>query len=409
MTIKRFLLSLVAVLLLSASTNAQVINFWRGPDRDGKYPDKNLLKAWPETGPTQKWSYEVLGKGFTSPSIVNGTIYITGLEGEVGYLHLLSEAGKVLKKIEYGKDIFVSSGFPGPRSSPLVDGQLCYIVSGFGQLVCINTQTEKVVWTKGLFTDFDGVNIRFNFTENMLIDGDKLYVSPGGKKNNVVALNKKTGDLIWSCEGKGDVSAYCSPILITHNGKRMLVNMMAKNVLGIDPKDGKLLWSHPYSNQTSIHPNSPIYRDGSLYIFSGYGEGGQRISLNPEGTQATQVWVNKSVDPQLGGAILKGDYLYASGDRNRKWFCQDWATGEIKYQTTEIDKGTVIEADDLLYVYTEKGELALVQPEAGSLKVISKTAIKLGSDQHWAHLVIKNGVLYVRHGNALMAFDIKKK
>jgi len=111
----------------------------------------------------------------------------------------------------------------------------------------------------------------------------------------------------------------------------------------------------------------------------------------------------------MGGAILMNGYIYASGDRNRKWFCADWETGEIKYESTELSKGTIIEADGLLYVYSEKGELALLEPSAGSFKIISKTLIKLGSEQHWAHLVISKGVLYVRHGNALMAFDIKKK
>ncbi len=73
-----------------------------------------------------------------------------------------------------------------------------------------------------------------------------------------------------------------------------------------------------------------------------------------------------------------------------------------------LDKGTVIEAEDLLYIYSEKGELALIKPEAGSFKIISQTKIAKGSEQHWAHLVIKNGTLFVRHGNALMAFNIKK-
>lgn len=408
-SMKRIFFSLIAFLLLTANTNSQTINYWRGPDRDGKYTEKGLLKSWPETGPVMKWAYEGLGKGFTSPAMSDGKIYITGLEGENGFLHILSEDGQLIKKIQYGGDIFSPSGFPGPRSTPTVDGKLCYIVSGFGQLYCLDTESGKTVWTKGLFTDFDGSNIRFSFTENMIIDGEKLFVSPGGKKNNIVALNKKTGDLIWSAEGKGDLSAYCSPILVNHNGKKMLINMMGQNVVGLDANTGKLLWSHPYANQRGIHPNSPIYYKGSLYIFSGYAEGGQRINLNAEGTAATTVWTNKTVDPQLGGAILYNGYIYASGDRNRKWFCVDWETGEIKQESTELDKGTVIEAEDLLYVYTEKGELALLKPEAGGFKIISKTNIKLGSEQHWAHLVIRNATLYVRHGNALMAFDIKNK
>ena len=407
---KRFFFVLATTLLMSLNANAQIINNWRGPDRDGKYPDTNLLKAWPDSiGPEMLWSYEGLSKGFTSAVVDNGKIYITGVEGETGYLHILTEKGKFVKKIAYGSDVFAPSGFPGSRSSVTIAGNLCYIVSGFGKLVCIDTNTDKIVWSKDLFTDFDGKNIRFNFTENLLIDGKLLYVSPGGIINNIVALDRFTGNLVWTSAGKGDVSAYCSPLLINSFGRKLLVNMMSLNTVAVDAATGKLVWSYPYTNQAKILPNTPIYQDNSIYIFSGYGEGSQRFKLYADTTQPTNIWINKKVDPQIGGAVLYKGYIYASGDRNRKWFCMDWNTGEIKSESTALDKGTIIEADGLLYIYTEKGEVALVEPLAGSFKVISKFMIKMGADQHWAHLVIKNGILYVRHGTALMAFNIKKK
>jgi outer membrane protein assembly factor BamB len=405
---KRFFFIFATTLFMSFNANAQVINNWRGPDRDGKYPETNLMNVWPEAGPEKLWSYESLGKGFTSTSIDNGKIYITGIEGETGYLHILSLKGQLEKKIAYGSEIFSPSGFPGSRSSPTIAGNLCYIVSGFGKLYCIDTKTDKTVWSKDLFNDFDGKNIRFSFTENLLIDGKLIFVSPGGIKNNIVALDRMTGNLVWSCEGKGDVSAYCSPLLIVSNGKKILVNMMSKNTIGVDATTGALVWSYPYANGYRIHPNTPIYQDNSLCIFSGYGEGSQRIKLNTDTIPPTNIWTNKTVDPQMGGAILMNGFIYASGDKNRKWFCADWATGEIKFESTELDKGDVIEADGLLYVYTEKGEVALLEPLAGSFKIISKFKVTLGSEQHWAHPVIKNGVLYVRHGTALMAFNIKK-
>ena len=406
---KRLLFCFAATLLIAFNANTQIINNWRGPDRDGKYPETNLLKAWPEGGPQMLWSYETLGKGFTSTSIDNGKIYITGIEGETGYLHILTLSGQLEKKIEYGSDIFSPSGFPGSRSSPTVAGNLVYIVSGFGKLYCIDSKAGKTVWSKDLFSDLDGKNIRFSFTENLLINGKMIYVSPGGIKNNIVALDRFTGNLILTSEGKGDVSAYCSPLLIDSYGKKLLVNMMSTYTVAVDAATGAVVWSFPYANNNKIHPNTPIYKDNSLFIFSGYGYGSKRIQLNADGSQPTVIWSNTTLDPQFGGAILKDGYLYASGDRNRKWFCVDWKTGEIKFESTELDKGAVIEADNLLYAYTEKGEIALLEPLGGSFKIISKASIKLGSDQHWAHPVIKNGVLYVRHGTALMAFNIKKK
>lgn len=184
--------------------------------------------------------------------------------------------------------------------------------------------------------------------------------------------------------------------------------MMAENVIALDPSNGKLLWSFPYKNQTSIHPNAPIYLDGQLYAFSGYGYGGRMLTINPEGTGVTKAWENIKADNQIGGAVLYNGYIYCSGDRNRKWCVVNWKTGVSEMESTMLDKGTVIMADNLLYIYTEKGELALVKPEAGSMTLISKTMITKGANEHWAHLVINNGTLYVRHGNALMAFNIKQ-
>jgi outer membrane protein assembly factor BamB len=270
----------------------------------------------------------------------------------------------------------------------------------------LNTGQKK--WSKGLFSDFDGSNLRWGFTENLVIDEDILYASPGGNKYNVVALNRNTGNLVWASPGKGGLSAYCSPLLINHRGKKMLVTLMANDVIALDPKNGKLLWSHPYANNRSIHPNTPIYHDGDLYVFSGYGKGGYKLRLNADGSSVSKVWENDRMDPKTGGAVFVDGYLYGSGDRNRRWFSVDWKTGEVVQEARDIDTGTVLAADGMLYAYTERGELALIEPKAGTFRVVSQTRVELGSDQHWAHLVINNGILYVRHGNALMAYDIRK-
>jgi outer membrane protein assembly factor BamB len=385
--------------------NAQTNN-WRGPFRDGHYHESNLLKVWPDKGPRMVWSLENLGRGFTSPVLSNGKIYITGMEGNMGYVYILSEKGELQRKFPYGKEI--SASYPGTRSTPTIINNLMYVATGEGELVCLDLNTGQKKWTKGLFSDFDGSNIRWGFTENLVIDEDVLYVSPGGRKHNVVALNRHTGGLLWASPGKGGLSAYGSPLLFNHKGKKILVAMMAKNIIALDANSGSLLWSYPYKNQHDIYPNTPIYHDGDLYVFSGYGKGGYKLRISDKGNSVVKVWENDKLDPKTGGAVLVDGYLYGSGDRNRRWFGVDWNTGAIVHEVRNIDVGTVLAADGMLYVYTERGELALIEPKAGNFRVVSQTRVELGSDQHWAHLVINNGILYVRHGNALMAYDIKK-
>ncbi len=393
-------------LLLVNLAAAQMYNNWRGPGRDGHYPDTGLLREWPENGPPMAWAYEGLGKGFTSPVPARGKIYVTGMEGDTGYIYELSMEGQLLRRFPYGPE--EAENYPGPRSTPTIADGMAYIATGHGKLVCMDLDSGQEKWSRDLFGDFDGSNIRWAFTESLMVDGDLLYCSPGGQQHNVVALNRHTGRLVWSSPGTGKVSAYCSPQLIEHNGRRILVTMMHSDILGLDAKTGKLLWSYGYANQRNIHPNTPIYHEGAIYCFSGYGQGGLKLRLNEDGSEVALVWENGTVDPQLGGAVLLDGILYASGDRNRRWFALDWQSGEILHETREIDKGNVIAADGMLYAYTERGELALIDPSDGNFRVVSQVRVELGTDQHWAHLVIHNGMLYVRHGDALMAFNISK-
>ena len=109
----------------------------------------------------------------------------------------------------------------------------------------------------------------------------------------------------------------------------------------------------------------------------------------------------------MGGAVLLDGYIYTSGDMNREWRCLDWESGKEMYASTDIGKGVVIYADGMLYCYSEKGELALVKPDPSGFNVVSKTKVTLGSEQHWAHPAIYDGVLYVRHGQALISYKIK--
>jgi outer membrane protein assembly factor BamB len=401
---KTLILKTIIILFAVATVQSQIINNWRGPDRDGKYPDKNLLQEWPAGGPQMVWSIENLGAGFTSPVFANGKIYITGLEGETGYVYVLSTRGRIENKFPYGPEIHRS--YPGGRSSVVVADNLLYLVSGNGLLVCMDAGNGSINWTKDLFSDFDGKNLRWGYTENLIINGDMIYCTPGGRKYNIVALNRKNGDVIWSSEAAGGNSAYCSPQLVNHNGRELLITHMEKHIVGVDAKTGRLLWSHPHTNQHNIHPNTPIYHQGGIFAFSGYGKGGAKLKLNSIGTAVTEEWFSSDLDNQIGGAVLVDGYIYGSGDRNRFWFCVNWETGETMYSSRDLAKGTVIYADGRLYIYSERGELALVEPTPSGFNIKGQTEIKLGSEQHWAHLVINDGILYVRHGNALMAYKI---
>ena len=387
--------------------SAQKTNAWRGKDGTGVYPDKNLLKEWPEEGPKELHKWTNLGKGFSSPVFANGRIYITGMKDTLATLMELSMDGKLLREMSFGPDWY--NNFEGARSTPTVVGNMVYALSSKGMLVCVDLNDFKITWQKNLFKDFDGRNIKWGITETLLIDGDVLYCSPGGAKHNVIALNRKTGDLIWSCPGKGNISAYCSPVLIEVKGRKFLITMMQNNILSIDAKTGKLVWSYEKKNKYSVHPNTPYFLNNELYCFSGYGSGGFKLRLSDDGTSVTKVWDNLSLDNQMGGVVVIDGHIFGSGQKNRSWKCLDWKTGEQKWESTEIGKGVIIAADDMLYLYSDKGDLALVEANPKAFVLKGKIKIEFGEAFHWAHPVIHKGILYVRHGNEMVAYDITKK
>lgn len=401
---KAFIL-IISIVFTSSFLSAQTLTRWRGPNGNGVYNETGLLKQWPVTGPEIVWHYDELGDGHSSPVFANGFIYLSAGIDEVGYVVVLTMDGKLKWKVPYGKEFYES--YPGARSSPVVVGDLLYIYSGLGVLTCMDAANGDIKWTKDAFKDFDGENIRWGVTETVVVDGDKVYLTPGGKKNNVVALNRINGNLIWSSIGLGEVSAYCTPLLVDLPARKLLVTMTANHIIGLDAASGKLLWSQEQTNQWSVHANTPIFYDGGLFCFSGYGQGGVKLNLSDDGSSIEKEWFKKELDSRIGGMVVVDGYLYGSGDKGREWRCVDWKTGEEKYASKEIGKGVVIYADGKLYCYSEKGELALVEATPEAFKIVSQTKVELGSAQHWSHPVINDGKLYVRHGNVLIAYKIK--
>jgi outer membrane protein assembly factor BamB len=400
----KYLFLALTLILMTNSMDAQVTR-WRGPEGNGVYPDKNLLKEWPAEGPQLLWHFDELGKGFSSPVFAGDRIYLTGAVEDQGFVYVLSLDGKLLAKYPYGNE-FVTS-YPGARSSVTIAGDLLYMETGNGLLFCMDPKDGSIKWKKDFLTDFDGKNITWGFTETLLIDQDILYCTPGGQVNNVVALNRLTGETIWSSAAKKELSAYCSPLMINLPARKLLVTMTANSIIGLDALSGKLLWSHPQTNEWSVHANTPVYADGGILCFSGYGQGGPKLKLSADGSSVTEEWFAKTFDSRMGGAVYADGYVYGSGDTSGKeWQCLDWKTGERKYASTDAAKGAVIYADGMLFGYSQRGELFIARATPAEFKITGKIMITMGSDQHWAHPVINNGVLYVRRGNALMAFKI---
>ena len=403
---KRTLLFLSFAWLMATNTSAQETAQWRGPDRDGTYNETGLMKKWPEAGPALLWHFEGLGEGHASASVTADRVYTAGIIDGIGYIYCFDLDGKLVWKVPYGEEW--TESFPGVRSTPLVHNGKIYQLSGFGKLLCRRADNGEFVWSVDVLKDYNGPNIKWGITENLLIDGNKLFCTVGGPQANIVALDPDTGKLIWKCTGKGEASAYGSPALIKLGNKHILVAQTASSILGIDAEKGNLLWSHDQPNKYSVHANTPLYHDGFIYCVSGYGKGGVMLKLSDDGASIQEMWRNTNIDNRMGGFVVVNDKIYGSDDSGKAWYCLDWKTGTNMFAEKITGRGNIIYADGMLYLYGDNGEIVLAEPLANSFKKISAFNVPFGADQHWAHLVIGHGRLFVRHGTSLMVYDLRK-
>jgi len=405
----------VLLLLWSSSTWSADCPQWRGPNRNGIYNESNLLSAWPAEGPKLLWSCDSLGKGYSSPAVVKGLVYITGKVDKNEVLYTFDLNGKLLWQKIYGQAW--KNTFPEVRTTPTVDNDRIYLISGMGQVVCLDARTGAEKWQVDAVEKFKGEFPRWGMSESPLVDGDLVFCTPGGSEASVVALNKKTGETVWVAPLAGQGANYCSPILAEYAGKRLLITQLSDAVVALEAKTGRLLWQDSYSeyqkDPKDININSPVYHDGAIYVTSGYDNESALLQMNTDASAVSRTWVDSVLDVHLGGVVLVDGYLYGANwlnNRDGHWVCLDWKTGKVMYETEWMCKGSIISANGMLYCYEEKkGTLALVKASPHSFDIVSTFTVNKGSGPYWAHPVISDARLYLRHGEALLVYDIKTR
>ena len=402
---KRTLL-LTLLILSTIACYVQTITQWRGIERNGIYHEKNLLTNWPADGPRLLWQIDSIGNGFASPIVTADRIYIPGEIDSIGYMFAFTKKGDLVWKKEIGEEW--TKNFPGSRSTPtFVDG-LLYYCSSMGEIICLDAVNGTKKWSVNMLKDLHGVNVRFGYTESPLIDDERLFCFPGGKDTNIVALNRFTGQLIWKSKGMADSAAYSSPAMIRLPGKKIVVTLMIHHIIGVDAATGELLWSQKMERTNDIHGNTPIYENGYIYCDDRGGNGIVKLELSTDGRSVREVWRNFKAGNIQGGSIKTGKYLYGSRYRPGRFESIDAETGEVA-DSAKFNCGSTIFADNMLYCYNDQGVMGLIRPDQGKLQIISSFKVTEGTKEHFAHPVIHDGILYIRHGTVLLAYDISKK
>jgi outer membrane protein assembly factor BamB len=387
---------------------------WNGPNRDGKSADTGLLAQWPAGGPKLAWKATGFGGGYSEISVVGDHLYTLG--DVSGYSCLIAagaDGGKILwttKLGNPGSPEVTGYTFPGPRSTPAVDGDLIFAMDAWGDLVCVNSADGKEQWHKSLVSDFGGPTPTWGYAESPLVDGDQVIVTPGGAKGAMVALNKKTGELIWQSKNFTDAAHYSSIVPAEIGGARQYVQLTAEHVVGISAKDGSVLWKATRKGNVAVVP-TPLVMGSEVYVTSGYGVGCNlfKVTASGEKFSVAQVYANHVMVNHHGGAVRVGDYIFGYSD-SKGLTCQNARTGEAVWaEKSAIKKGSVAYADGKLYCRQEDdGTMVLVDAAPGSYAEKGRfSQPDRASEKAWSHPVIANGKLYLRDQDLLLCYDVK--
>lgn len=452
---KPFFATAFLMLLALTLVNAQDWPQFLGPERNSTSPQKNLLRNWPETGPEILWTAD-LGIGYGGPVIKDGKVYILDrVEEEGDKMRCFDlESGTELWKFEY--DAAGSVMFPGSRSVPVVDEKHVYSCGPFGDLYCIDINSQKPVWNKNVWTDFggdkgnapasnsesDGFGGRGNFpiwaiSQNPLIYGDLLVLASQAPDAGVVAYNRNNGNLVWKTPNLGNEN-YVSPTVIKIHGADQIVMVISStnpigrrdlpqtkgSIVGIDPASGEILWKFEGWECHITVPSAVDAGENKILATGGYERGATMIQVEKQtdgSFVAKELFTTVEFGDQTKPPLLINGYFYAQyGTNNRRdgLTCMNM-NGEIMWKTKrdpDFNKGSMIYADGLILATDGAKKLYLIEPDPAGFKPIAsveilgepKKAVEGmsarfgGSTQNWAPIALADGKLLIRDQNRMM-------
>lgn len=384
---------------------------WRGTDRNGIFQESGLLGQWPMDGPQLLWTYEGLGRGYAAPAVLGDKLFVNGEQEGKAFLFALDTAGKLLWKAPNGKEFLgegFSSTYPGSRSTPTVVGKLVYATAGHGRIACFNASTGSEKWALSIVENLGGEVGYFGYSESLAVDGDHVYCFPGGTEVNFAAINRFNGKTSWTSEALRDTFAYGSPVLVDLPQGDILITTSRHHIFSLDRSSGELLGSYflekyEYDGE---HCNSVIYEDGHVYFVANDvgGQGALKLTLSEDGKTFTEVWRNPDIRNNFGGFLLLNEQLYTTVKGN-KLVSLEPESGQLR-DSLKVANGSLAFADNKIICYGNNGTVNLIPHSGGQLEITGKLKIKDGSGQHFSHPVLSDGIMYIRRGDALMAYKI---
>jgi outer membrane protein assembly factor BamB len=403
-------LAAAIILSVAAGVSTRAIDDWpqwRGPQRDGVSAEKGLLKQWPSGGPRLVWQAVGAGDGYSSFSVVGGRLFTLGAREGTEYVLAFDVAsGKRLWAVAHGRRFNNDRG-DGPRATPTVDGDRVYAFGTSGDLTVLEAATGKVVWTQNVLSKFGGSNINWGLSESPLVLSDRVLIQAGGRGASVVALRKTDGSEIWRTQS--DEPGYSSAVVHEVGGIREAVFFTAERAMGIAVDDGRLLWSYNRVANRTANIATPIVRGSRVFLSSDYQTGAALLELSGsgKGVSAREVYFTNEMRNHHASSVLIGDYLY--GFSSSILTAMHFDTGKVAWRDRSVGKGSLVFADDRLYLFSENGVVGLAEPNPGGYREHGRFEIRRGSLPTWSHPVVSGGKLFLRDQDAIYAYEVAAK
>ena len=368
---------------------------WRGPMRDGFSPETNLLKSWPAEGPKLLWSCNTIGDGYSSAVIQGKKIYITGKRDTARIITAMDLNGKMIWEKKIG-DVNDPNDL-GECSTPTLYKDKLYTFTMPGDIYCMDANSGTVDWKVNIPEKFGEES---HVCESPLVVDDKVIVTPFGEKTTIIALNRITGETLWQSEHIDDKTAYVSPVLVQGANKKIIVTNGRKYVLAVDSDTGEIIWKGDISSESFV----PVPNNHQVYIPSC-----MMLNINPEMGRVNTRWHDDIKVKVFGGAVRLGSRIFGTYEDGSGIFCLNWQTGERLAVNNEIKGANLLAADGMIYSYEQNnGRVSLLKSIGKNIDIVGSFEVKLGQGEHLAHMSIGDGILFIRHGKTLMAYDIKQ-
>lgn len=377
---------------------------WRGPNRDGISKERGLRKSWPSGGPPLAWRGSGAGEGYSSFAVADGRLYTMGARGNTEYV--------VAFDVATGKQLWTAANGPrfsndrgdGPRGTPTVEGGRVYAYGASGGVSARDAATGKTIWSVNVLRQFGGSNITWGLSESPLVLEDRILVNAGGSGASVVALKKTDGSPIW--KSQSDESGYSSAVVQDVGGIRQAIFFTGERVIGVDVRDGRLLWSYDRVANRTANVATPIVRRNRVFVSSDYGTGAALLEMaaGEGGVTAREVYFTRDMRNHHASSVLVGDYLY--GFSGAILTAMRFDTGQVAWRGRDFPKGSLVYADERLYLYSERGDVGLAEVSPAGYREHGRFQLQTGSLPTWSHPVVSGGKLFLRDQDAIYAYDV---